>query len=66
MQHPSTLAGPRPTSQNTSRAPRPISPINAAQRAGYMLDAEPPNHTVRPEASGAGAAAQTSAPTQAH
>jgi hypothetical protein len=63
MQHPSTYAGPRIT---TKRAPRAISPINAAQRAGYMLDAVPPTPAVQPAAKTAGGPIKGLAGAQAH
>jgi len=63
MQHPSTHAGPRIT---TKRAPRAISPINAAQRAGYMLDAVPPTQAAQPATKTAAGQAKTSAASQSH
>ena len=63
MQHPSTHAGPRIT---TKRAPRAISPINAAQRAGYMLDALPAAPSTQPAAKTAGALPQASTAAKAH
>lgn len=63
MQHPSTYASQRTGSQ---RAPRTISPINAAQRAGYMLDAAPANKPAQPAAQPAGGQAKASTATQAH
>lgn len=63
MQHPSTYAGQRIT---TKRAPRAISPINAAQRAGYMLDAVPPTQAVQPAAKTSGGQAKTSTGAKTH
>lgn len=63
MQHPSTHAGPRIT---TKRAPRAISPINAAQRAGYMLDAVPPAQAAQPAAKTASGTAKGSTGAKAH
>ncbi|MDP3584206.1 MAG: hypothetical protein Q8R61_03715 [Thiobacillus sp.] len=63
MQHPSIHAGPRIT---TKRAPRAISPINAAQRAGYMLDAVPPTQAGQPTAKTAGGQTKTSTDAKAH
>ena len=63
MQHPSTYAGPRITTQ---RARRVISPINAAQRAGYMLDAAPAAPSAQPAAKKATAQSQASTAPKAH
>ncbi|WP_382200117.1 hypothetical protein [Hydrogenophaga defluvii] len=63
MQHPSTYAGPRFTTQ---RARRAISPINAAQRAGYGLDAVPAAPPTAPTAKTVGAQPEGSTTTQAH
>jgi hypothetical protein len=63
MQHPSTYAGPRTTTQ---RARRAISPINAAQRAGYGLDAVPGTVTPPPAAQAASAKGPASTGAKAH
>ena len=61
MQHPSIFAGQR----NPQRNPRKLSPINAAQRAGYMLDAAP-SAPAQPAAKTGGKPSANSTPTQAH
>ena len=63
MQHPSTYAGPRITTQ---RARRVISPINAAQRAGYGLDTTQTTVTAQPTAQTASARGPASAAAKAH
>ncbi len=63
MQHPSTYAGPRITTQ---RARRVISPINAAQRAGYGLDTVPTTVTAQPTAQTAGAKGPASTAAKTH
>ena len=62
MQNRSTFSGPRPA----TRAPRKISPINAAQRAGYMLDAEPPTRAAPSTHKGNAATATQSASAKPH
>ena len=63
MQHPSTHAGPRITTQGARRV---ISPINAAQRAGYGLDTVPTPVTAQPNAQAASVKGPASAATKAH
>lgn len=63
MQHPSTYAGQRITTQ---RARRAISPINAAQRAGYGLDAAPATVSTQPAAKTLGAKGPVSTTAKAH
>lgn len=63
MQHPSTYAGPRITTQ---RARRVISPINAAQRAGYGLDTVQTTVTAQPTAQTASARGPVSTTAKAH
>lgn len=62
MQNRSTFSGPRPD----TRAPRKISPINAAQRAGYLLDATPGNRTAPPSTQVNAGPATGSTTTQPH
>jgi hypothetical protein len=61
MQHRSTFAGQR----NPQRNPRKLSPINAAQRAGYMLDT-PPAAPALPAAKTGGKPSVSSTATKPH
>ncbi len=63
MQHPSTYAGPRITTQ---RARRVISPINAAQRAGYGLDTVQTTVTAQQTAQTASVKGPASTTAKAH
>ena len=59
MQQPSTLPG-------APRRPRKLSPINAAQRAGYMLDTAPATPTPPATNPAKGQPPAASAAAQAH
>ncbi len=63
MQTPSTSTGQR---DPLTRTRKPLSPINAAQRAGYGLDTTQTTVTAQPTAQTASARGPASAAAKAH